>query len=79
MLPRPLFTALTVLISLAWAVNVVIGFVDPSRHDPSINAIFAVVVGAVYALSHANGKGRGLRKKLGQLIAGDDDTPEDEQ
>lgn len=50
MLPRPLTIALTVLISVVWAANVVIGFVDPSRSDPYINAIFAIVTGAVYAL-----------------------------
>lgn len=50
MLPGWLVTALTILITVAWAVNLVIGFLAPERHDASVNAVFAVVVGAVYAL-----------------------------
>jgi hypothetical protein len=72
MLPRPLVTAITILITLAWAVNVVVGFTDPSRHDPTINAIFAVVVGAIYALRNGkNGTVSTARRTLGRLIAGD--------
>lgn len=50
MLPQPLVTALTILISLVWTTNVVVGFLAPERHDASLNAIFAVVVGGIYAL-----------------------------
>lgn len=50
MLPRPFAVGLAVLISVVWTANVVIGFIDPERSDPTINAVFAVVVGAVYAL-----------------------------
>ncbi|WP_134664022.1 hypothetical protein [Amycolatopsis sp. CFH S0078] len=75
MLPRPLVTALTILISMAWTVNVVVGFVSPDRHDPTINAIFAIVVGAVYALGHRNTqKVTEARQRLAELIA-----PQDEQ
>lgn len=70
MLPRPLVTAITVLVTLAWLVNVVVGFLDPNRHDPTINAIFAVVVGAIYSL-RGTGKVSAARRALGHLIAGD--------
>lgn len=74
MLPRPLLTALTILISLAWAANVIVGFLLPERHDASLNAVFAVVVGGVYALS---GNGKSLRQRIGDAIAGDPKDPED--
>lgn len=81
MLPRPLIIAITILITIAWAVNVGVGFFDPDRHDPTISAIFAVVVGAIYAL-RPNGRGKvsAARRALGRLIAGDkpDDTKDDD-
>lgn len=49
-LPRPLVTAMTVLISVMWAANLVIGWLDPDRSDPAVNAIFAIVAGAAYGL-----------------------------
>lgn len=72
MLPRPLVTALTILITLAWTGNVIVGFVSPERHDPTINAIFAIVVGAAYALGHRGAaKARKARRRLAELIAGE--------
>lgn len=50
MLPRGVTVGLTVLISLVWAGNVIIGFLNPALRDPMINAIFAIVVGSLYAL-----------------------------
>jgi hypothetical protein len=77
-LPRPLMIALAVLIAVVWAVNVVVGFVDPDRHDPTLNAIFALVVGAVFALGRKESTSvREARKRIGHAIAGDDDEPED--
>lgn len=74
MLPRPLVTALTILITLAWTGNVIVGFVSPERHDPTINAIFAIVVGAAYALGHrSSAKTKKARQQLAQLIAGEDE------
>lgn len=79
MLPRPLVTALTILIALAWTGNVVVGFLYPDRHDPTINAIFAIVVGAVYAIGHRGHVAvKKARRKLGELITGDT-TELDEQ
>lgn len=49
-LPRVLVTVLAVLISAVWTANVVLGFLDPARHDPTINAVFAVVVGSIFTL-----------------------------
>jgi hypothetical protein len=75
-LPRPLVTALTILISIAWTGNVVVGFVSPDRHDPTINAIFAIVVGSIYALGHRNtAKAKRARQRLAELIAGDTQEP----
>lgn len=71
MLPRPIMIGLTLLIALVWTGNVIIGVVDPVRHDPSINALFALVVGAVFALGRKDHSGwREGRRKLAQLIAG---------
>lgn len=50
MLPRGVTVGLTVLISLVWAGNVIVGFTNPALRDPMINAIFAIVVGSLYAL-----------------------------
>ncbi|MFE0021897.1 hypothetical protein [Amycolatopsis sp. NPDC059021] len=76
MLPRPLVTALTILIAAAWTGNVIVGFIAPERHDPTINAVFAIVVGAVYALGHrSKSKAKAARRRLAELIAGEPDDP----
>jgi hypothetical protein len=71
-LPRPLTIGLTVLISVVWAVNVVVGFIEPDRHDPTINAIFAVVIGAVFALGRKDTDLRAARRRITKVISGDD-------
>lgn len=48
MLPRPLWIALTIMISLCWLANVVIGFIDLDRAQPAINLIFGAVAGTLY-------------------------------
>lgn len=74
MLPRPLVTVLTVLVTLAWSVNVVYGFIDPAKHDPTLNAIFGIVVGGVFALRNTTGKHASkVRAELGHWIAGESD------
>ncbi len=55
MLPRWLVTAITVLITVVWAINVGLGFFAPGRHDPSLNALFAVVVGGLLAVGRKDG------------------------
>ena len=50
-LPRPLVIALTILISVMWATNLVVGwYLAAGRADPAVNAIFAIVAGAVYGM-----------------------------
>lgn len=78
MLGRRLITGITILVTILWAVNVVVGFISPTRHDPTINALFATIIGASYALWPSttqqpnNGSPRrGLRQRLAHLIAGD--------
>ncbi len=79
MLPRGVTTALTVLIGLVWAGNVVVGFVNPSLRDPMINAIFAIVVGAIYALgSNRDSRLGEARRKLADAIAGEDKESRDD-
>lgn len=68
MLPRPVMVGLIVLIALAWAANLVVGFLYPGRNDPAVNAIFAVVASGVVALGRGGGPGKTVRRKLSQLI-----------
>lgn len=43
--------ALTVLITVAWAVNIVTPWIMPAYHpDPSINSLFMCVVGGIVTL-----------------------------
>lgn len=50
-LPRPLVIALTILITVMWATNLIVGwYLADGRADPAVNAIFAIVAGAVYGL-----------------------------
>lgn len=85
MLPRGLFLAITCLICAVWTANVIVGFVDPTKHDPAINAIFAIVVGAVYALGRKEpgDTTRSLRQRIGAAISGDPPeappTPDDNE
>lgn len=50
MLPRPLVIALTILIAVMWATNLIVGYLAAGRADPAVNAIFAIVAGATYGL-----------------------------
>lgn len=69
MLPRPLVIALAILVSTLWATNVVVGFLYPGRSDPALNAIFAIVVGAVFALGRRDSDSRKtVRRKLARLL-----------
>lgn len=82
MLPQRLTNILTILISLVWTANVVAGFIKPELRDPMINAIFAVVVGAIYALGRrSNTTGTSVvddaRRRLGDLVSGDRREPVD--
>lgn len=70
---------LAILISSMWAVNLIVGFLYPGRSDPYVNAIFAIVVGAVYALGRKeNGATppeapslKDVKKKLTESLEGE--------
>ena len=51
MIPTPVVTGIAVVITSIWAVNVVVGFIDPTRHDATLNALFAIVVGGLFTLN----------------------------
>lgn len=69
MIPRPLVIALAILISTLWATNVIVGFLYPGRSDPALNAIFAIVVGAVFALGRRDSQSpKTARRKLARLL-----------
>lgn len=71
MLPKPIAVGLTVLISFMWAVNLVVGFLYPGRSDPYVNAIFGVVVAAVYTLGRRDTAAvRRARARVAQLVEG---------
>lgn len=76
MLPRPLVIGIAILITIMWATNLIVGFLYPGRSDPALNAIFAIVVGAVFALGRRNDSQppRSVRRKIARLI-----DPEDEE
>lgn len=56
MLPRPVMVGLIILIALMWAANLVVGYIDPGRADPAVNAIFGLVASAVFALGRVRSK-----------------------
>ena len=68
MLPRPLVVGLAVLVSIMWAVNLIVGLIYPERSDPAVNAIFAIVIGAVFALERRGTTAGRTRRKLAQMI-----------
>lgn len=76
MLPRGVTVGLTVLISLVWAGNVIVGFLNPALRDPMINAIFAIVVGSLYALGRKDSGAAGpldrVKDALGKALDRDD-------
>jgi hypothetical protein len=60
MLPRPLASAIIVLVSVIWAANFVLQFIVSEYHpDVTINGIFMAIVGGALALSRKDGGGGG--------------------
>lgn len=49
-LPRALWIALTVVISLAWLANLVVGWLSLGRTETAVNFIFGAVVGSLYVV-----------------------------
>ena len=57
MLPKPLATAIIVIVTIVWAINFGAQFiVDEYKPDVAINGIFMAVVGGALALSRRNNK-----------------------
>lgn len=75
MLSRPLAIGITILVSVVWAANVVVGAIDPQRHDATINAIFAIIVGAVFGLTPKREMVASARRRIARLAG---DPPPDE-
>lgn len=77
MLSRPLAIGIAILVSVVWAANLVVGILYPERHDATINAIFAIIVGAVFGLTPKRHLVQNARRRLSRLTGdtpGDDDT-----
>jgi hypothetical protein len=52
MLPRPIATAIVVLVSLIWSLNFGLQFFLPNYHpDVTLNGVFMAIVGGALALS----------------------------
>lgn len=49
-LPRPLWIALTVIISLAWLANLIVGWLKIGPTEPAVNFIFGAIVGSLYVV-----------------------------
>jgi hypothetical protein len=76
---RPLAIAITILVALVWAGSVTVGLLYPNRGDLSgINTIFAIVLGAAFGLVPKRETLAGGRRRLAQLIGGDEPPPAEE-
>ena len=80
MFSRPLAIGISILVSTVWAANLVVGAFYPERHDATINAIFAIIVGAVFGLTPKRETLAAARRRLART-AGDrePEPPEGEQ
>jgi hypothetical protein len=74
-LSRPLAIGITILVSTVWAANVVVGALYPDRHDATINAIFAIIVGAVFGLTPKRETLAAARRRL--LRTSGDEPPQE--
>jgi hypothetical protein len=77
-MPRFITYGLIVLVSVAWAVNLIIGWQHPESAEPSVNTVFLIIVGALFALDS-----KVIRNILGQAVRRgrqqpDEDEPDDE-
>jgi len=76
-LSRPLAIAITILVTIVWAANVVVGLIYPERGDATVSALFAIIVGAVFGLTPKAGITRRARAAIARRIAGDDPAAEE--
>jgi hypothetical protein len=71
-IPKPLATAIIVIVTIVWAVNFAAQFVvDDYSPDVAINGIFMAVVGGALALSR-----RGKGDKPGEKDKSEEEDPE---
>jgi len=77
-LSRPLAIGIAILVSIVWAANLVVGALYPERHDATINAIFAIIVGAVFGLTPKRDVLQNARQRLARRIAGEPEPTEPE-
>lgn len=54
-MPRSLLVYLVILTSVGWAINLAVELLSKGNGDPAINGIFAIVVGALFALGRKPG------------------------
>jgi len=54
-LPQPIIIGLVILVSLAWTANLIVGYFRLADTEPSVNAVFAIIVGALFAMGRKKG------------------------
>jgi hypothetical protein len=71
-LSRPLALGLAILVAVVWATSIAAALVFPDRYeiDTEINAIFAIVVGAVFGLTPKRDQVGNARRALGRRRIG---------
>lgn len=47
-MPKPLLIGLVVLVSAAWIANLTIGYLGIADTEPSVNAVFMLIIGALF-------------------------------
>ncbi|RSM73444.1 hypothetical protein DMH04_41265 [Kibdelosporangium aridum] len=47
-MPKSLLIGLVVLVAVAWATNLTIGYLGIAETEPSVNAIFMMILGALF-------------------------------
>jgi hypothetical protein len=64
MLPRPLTSAIIILVSVIWTINFLAPFVlETYKSDVTLNGVFMAIVGGALALSKKSGGSSGDKSK----------------
>jgi hypothetical protein len=72
-IPRPLATAIIMIVTLVWAVNFGAQFiVDSYEPDVAINGIFMAIVGGALALSRRDNKGAKNAEEKDEAVISDE-------
>lgn len=50
-LPQSVTTGIAIVVTLAWVANLIVGYFKIADTDPSVNAVFMIIVGALFAMS----------------------------